>query len=92
MAYILETYSSNSVKTIGGCQDIIAIVDIKYGSVFYLDKEMATLSGIFAWRIPWSEEPGVLWSMGLQRIKHDRAANTHTVSSTKNIILKQDGS
>ena len=31
-----------------------------------LEEEMATHSGILAWRIPWTEEPGGLWSMGLQ--------------------------
>ena len=31
-----------------------------------LEKEMATHSGILAWRIPWTEEPGRLPSMGLQ--------------------------
>ena len=30
---------------------------------------MATQSSILAWKIPWTEEPGVLWSMGLQRIE-----------------------
>ena len=29
-----------------------------------LEKGMATLSSILAWRIPWTEEPGGLWSMG----------------------------
>ena len=37
-----------------------------------LEKEMATHSGILAWRIPWTEEPGWLQSKGLQRIKRDR--------------------
>ena len=32
-----------------------------------LEKEMATHSSILAWRIPWTEEPGRLQSMGLQR-------------------------
>ena len=32
-----------------------------------LEKEMATHSSILAWRIPWIEEPGGLWSMGLQK-------------------------
>ena len=32
-----------------------------------LEKEMATHSSILAWRIPWTEEPGGLQSMGLQR-------------------------
>ena len=36
-----------------------------------LEKEMATLSSIFAWRIPWTEEPGGLQSMGSQRVGHD---------------------
>ena len=31
-----------------------------------LEKEMTTHSGILAWRIPWTEEPGVLQSMGSQ--------------------------
>ena len=31
-----------------------------------LEKEMATHSNILAWRIPWTEEPGRLQSMGLQ--------------------------
>ena len=33
-----------------------------------LEKAMANLSSILAWRIPWTEEPGELQSMGLQRI------------------------
>ena len=36
-----------------------------------LEEEMATHSSILAWRIPWTEEPDRLQSMGLQRIGHD---------------------
>ena len=36
-----------------------------------LAKEMATQTIILAWRIPWTEEPGELQSMGLQRVGHD---------------------
>ena len=36
-----------------------------------LEKEMATHSSIFAWRIPWTEEPGGLHFIGLQRVEHD---------------------
>ena len=36
-----------------------------------LEKEMVTHSSILAWRIPWTEEPGVLQSMGSQRVRHD---------------------
>ena len=35
-----------------------------------LEKEMATHSSILAWKIPWTEEPGRLQSMGLQRFGH----------------------
>ena len=35
------------------------------------EKEMATHSSTFAWKIPWTEEPGKLQSMGLQRVAHD---------------------
>ena len=36
-----------------------------------LEKEMAHHSSTLAWKIPWTEEPGRLQSMGLQRVKHD---------------------
>ena len=36
-----------------------------------LEKGMATHSSILAWRIPWTEEPGGLQSVGLQRVGHD---------------------
>ena len=36
-----------------------------------LEEEMATHSGIPAWRIPWTEEPGGLQSTGTQRAGHN---------------------
>ena len=36
-----------------------------------LEEGMATHSSILAWRIPWTEEPGGLQSIGLQRVGHD---------------------
>ena len=41
-----------------------------------VEKEMATHSSILAWRIPWTEEPGGLQSMGSQRVRHDGATDT----------------
>ena len=41
-----------------GCEDL-------------LEKEMATHSSTLAWKIPWTEEPGRLQSMGSQRVGHD---------------------
>ena len=36
-----------------------------------LEEEMATHSSTLAWKIPWTEKPGRLQSMGLQRVGHD---------------------
>ena len=36
-----------------------------------LEKEVATHSSLLYWRIPWTEEPGRLQSMGLRRVRHD---------------------
>ena len=36
-----------------------------------LEKEMTTHSSTLAWKIPWTEEPGRLQSMGLRRVGHD---------------------
>ena len=41
-----------------------------------LEKEMATHSSIPDWKIPWTEEPGGLQSMGMQRVGHDWETNT----------------
>ena len=36
-----------------------------------LEEEIATRSSILAWKIPWTEEPGGLWSIGSQRVGYD---------------------
>ena len=41
------------------------------GSGRSLEKKMATPSNILSWEIPWTEEPGGVQSMGLQRVRHD---------------------
>ena len=46
-----------------------------------LKKEMATCPRILAWKIPWTEKPGGLQSMGLQRVGHDWAC-MHTNTDT----------
>ena len=45
-----------------------------------LEEKMAAHSNILAWRIPWTEEPGRLQSMGSQRVAHNWLANTFTLS------------
>ena len=42
-----------------------------------LEKEMATHSSTLAWKIPWTEKPGRLQSMGSQRVGHDWANSLH---------------
>ena len=42
-----------------------------------LEKEMATHSSILAWKIPWTEEPSGLYSVGSGRVRHD-SAHEHT--------------
>ena len=46
-----------------------------------LEKEMETHSSTFAWRIPWTEEPGGLQSIGSQRIGHDRSDLAHSTAN-----------
>ena len=42
-----------------------------------LEEGMATNSSILAWKIPWTEEPGGLQSMGSQRVRHNWTTKTH---------------
>ena len=60
-----------------------------------LDVEMATCSSILAWKIPWTEEPVGLQSMGLQRVRNNLTKTytyTHTPPNTTNMTAQnQDG-
>ena len=54
-----------------------------------LEKGMATHSSILAWRIPWTDEPGSLWSIGLQIIRHDWVTeHTHTLPNSTWTVCK----
>ena len=44
-----------------------------------LEEERATHYSILSWRIPWTEEPGGLQSMGSQRVRHDWVTITHNI-------------
>ena len=46
-------------------------MDLIPGQEDPLEKEMETHSSILAWKIPWTEEPGQLQSMGSQRVRHN---------------------
>ena len=47
-----------------------------------LEESIATHSGIFAWRIPWTEEPGGLWSISSQSWPGLKQLNTHIHTHT----------
>ena len=74
----------SSVHGLLGCFHVLAIVNKaaintgvhvfwNYGFlwVYALEKAMAPHSSALAWKIPWTEEPGELRSMGLGRVGHD---------------------
>ena len=44
-----------------------------------LEEEMTTHSSILVWEIPWTEEPGMLQSMELQRVRHNLATEQQRI-------------
>ena len=57
-----------------------------------LEKKMATHSSTLAWKIPWTEKPGRVRSMGSKRVGHDLATSLHfTLLYEVNIQEEQDG-
>ena len=55
----------------GAMQETQETEDRSLGQEDPLEEEVATYSGILAWRISWTETPGGLPSMGSQRVEHD---------------------
>ena len=55
------------------------------------EKEMATHSSTLSWRVPWTEGPGRLHSMGSQRVRHNWVTNTLTVNLWKEADLVDPG-
>ena len=55
-----------------------------------LEKKMATHSSILDWQISWTEEPGRLQSMGLQRVGHDWVANGGYQAHMHSMLIYQD--
>ena len=53
-----------------------------------LEKGMATHTSILAWRIPWTEEPGGLQSVGSQTVGHDCVTNTHKAASVQEDMIE----
>ena len=53
-----------------------------------LEKRIATHSSLLAWRISWTEEPGRLQPMGLQRVRHDWVINTLETVVANDLMLE----
>ena len=56
-----------------------------------LEKEMATGSSILAWKIPWTEEPGGLPSLGLQRVGDTEPARTEQEENGEACVWALEG-
>ena len=59
------------VKNLPAMQEMKEILVLSLGLEDPLEKGMATHSSTLAWRIPWTEEPGGLQSIGSQRVRHN---------------------
>ena len=55
----------------GGSKPLRILSAVRENWVRSLEEKMATQSSVFAWRIPWTEEPGGLQSIGSQRVRHN---------------------
>ena len=62
---------AQQVKNLPAMQETQERQVLSLGQEDLLEEEMATHSSSLAWRIPWTEEPGRLQSMGSQRVRHD---------------------
>ena len=54
-----------------------------------LEEEMATHYSILTWRIPWTEDPGRLQSIGLQRVRHNWARILNYIESRTRSVLNK---
>ena len=61
---------AQAVKNLPAMQEMQETWVQSLGQEDSLEGGMATHSSILAWRIPWTEKPGGLQSMGLQRVRH----------------------
>ena len=72
--YTMVVMGVHWVHPLNGKPHSITYWDLKVFSVNYgspLEKAMASYSSTLAWKIPWTEKPGGLQSMGLRRVGHD---------------------
>ena len=63
------------IKNLTANAGVVRDMDLSPGGEDSLKKGMAIHSNILTWRIPWTEEPGELWSIGSQRVTHNLDMN-----------------
>ena len=66
------------VKNVPAMQELQEIQIHFPGQEEPVEEGIAAHSGTLAWRIPWTEEPGGLQSIGLQSVRHKRVTNVFT--------------
>ena len=66
MLSLIQVYSFLNFRKLGFEMQVRSL-----GQEDSLEKRMTTHSSILVWRIPWTEEPGKLQSMGSQRVGHN---------------------
>ena len=78
-----SSWSTSGAFPRGSIKNLPAVLEIWVwflGGEDPLEKGLATYSSILAWRIPWTEEPGTLQSMGSQRVGPEWVTKTHEAS------------
>ena len=78
MKHLIPSWASLVSKMVKNLSAIEETQDQSLGWEDPLEEGMATHSSILAWKIPWTEQPCGLQSLGSQRVGHDWAINTHT--------------
>ena len=80
--WVLYHWDTRLAKTVSGFTEKLIFLSLSRIQIVnwqkiltLIEKEMATHCSILAWKIPWTEEPGGLQSMGSQRVRHDWATS-----------------
>ena len=68
LSFVWASLVTQMVKNLSAMQEIWVL---SLGEIDPLEEEIATHSSIFTWKIPWTEEPGGLQSIGSHRVRHD---------------------
>ena len=84
VVWLVLYYKNKDIGVSGSlCSPAFPFLDMTFAPFqgWKIEKEMATHSRILAWKIPWTEGPGGLQSMGSQRVGHNWVTNTKDESS-----------